>query len=177
MARRVWGRRDVKGSECFALAPLQWQETEKSVLGSSQLLCYSFAPFLLCVLLLKLLQGLSLGILMGRGWAAPEVACHLHPLSKPLKLLQRPMHLTGDLHWPWWAAARRGCVWAGDVRPGQPHPAAAPPAQCCWLAAERSVRQIRVAQSLTNESCIFQTHFVGIALISQCLNALQNLRN
>lgn len=49
---------------------------------------------------------------MGRGWAAPEVACRLHPVSKPLTLLQRPMHLTGDLHWPWWAAARVGCVWA-----------------------------------------------------------------
>lgn len=27
-AQGVWGRRDMTDSECFALAPLQWQEVE-----------------------------------------------------------------------------------------------------------------------------------------------------
>lgn len=50
----------------------------------------------------------------------------------PLKLLQRLMNLTGDLHWPWWASDPVGGVLAGDVGPEQPpapHPAAGSPAQ------------------------------------------------
>lgn len=81
-ARGAWGGRDVTGSECFALAPLRWQEAERSVLGSSRLLCYGFAPFLPPMALLALLQGFSFGALVGRGWAAPGVASQLHPHSK-----------------------------------------------------------------------------------------------
>lgn len=90
------------------------------------------------------------------------------------------MNLTGDLHWPWWDSDPVGRVLTGDVGPGQPpapHPAAGSPAQHVQLAAEGSVWQLRMVQSLTNENWTFQTHFVGIALISQCLNTLQNLRN
>lgn len=47
----------------------------------------------------------------------------------------------------------------------------------CRLAAEGSVRQLLMVQSLTNENWTLQAHLVGIALIFQCLNTLQNLRN
>lgn len=48
-----------------------------------------------------------------------------------------------------------------------------PQLSTCQLAAEGSGQQLHVVQSLTNENWTFRTHFVGIALISQCLNTLQ----
>lgn len=129
----------------------------ESSLGQLQLLC-GLVPFLPSIVFLTLQQGSSSGGAMGREW--------------PLMLPQRPVDLTGDFHWPWWPSDFEGCTWqrVGVLGSPQRHSQCPSPARARW-------QQECDTYTWCRRSWTLQTHSVGIALISQCLNTLPNLRN
>lgn len=160
-AQGVGGGRDMTDSECFVLAPLQWQEVDNQFWAAPSCSA-SFAPFLLCVVLLTLLQGFSFRDLKGRGWAATVwppssiPAAKLHVATEaPAKAHEShrrsPLALVGFR-----SSGRcvgRGC---GSWAASSPSPQQLVPLlSTCQLAAEGSVWQLHMVQSLTNENWTF----------------------